>query len=821
MRQPIVIFLTLSISAILSHSALSSENTGDQFHFEALACRNSNALLATAQDLPDNIVAVSVKDEGNENDPDTNLGMVIQEYSISQTEVTARQYCTYLNQVATGENFELFYNEKMGTDPNVASIRRDVVDGKNVYTIIVDSEGDRGNFPIVYVNLYQAARFCNWLQNQNTPGLKGNDLTEHGAYTLNGKSSGPIARNPDAVWFIPTESEWYKPAYYKGGGLRAGYWNFANRSDWAPSNVFDGGVNSANYEISSYTKKGPPYLTDVDHFKKSVGFYNTLDMSGNVAEWVQTEETQGVFPLKYVARGGSWKSLYYGAGFENKCDVANWGVELSKWSRPAYDPTQGYDNVGFRVATSLLVNSAPPVNPASRERELTPAEVIEAPLAILIGIGVIFSGKKVMEYRQNVEAAKMASEQKRNREAGCQAAFQERSAIWDERTEEKSITQQKKEEIERAMDNNNWLFDEAVSQHQNIRAFLMQKGEVEYRQNVGAAKMASEQKRNREAGCQTAFQERSAIWDERTVVKSITQQEKEEIEQAMDNNNWLFDEAVSQRQNIRAFLMQKGEVNVEVLDRLQTMCNDHDAYAQGLIETALKIQEIFPNEHELWIPWRTAAMDASIETILLRYRVASLYYRRNIFQEAGKEALKVRAAELRKESNRKTVEAIEMIENYQTLLEERAQADEGSWVSAPSAVAIALEDVNAKLIDLKAIEEQIQKYEPQEKQLYPLHNKTKTVNRAYLNYASKRAQKSDKNILLLWNQVFSHDRCLELEDRVNLVNVPQLKEQFQNFLTDKNVTICQKQLESLSVTGSSFSDYRLISSGPETPQDCR
>jgi len=739
MRQPIVIFLTLSISAILSHSALSSENTGDQFHFEALACRNSNALLATAQDLPDNIVAVSVKDEGNENDPDTNLGMVIQEYSISQTEVTARQYCTYLNQVATGENFELFYNEKMGTDPNVASIRRDVVDGKNVYTIIVDSEGDRGNFPIVYVNLYQAARFCNWLQNQNTPGLKGNDLTEHGAYTLNGKSSGPIARNPDAVWFIPTESEWYKPAYYKGGGLRAGYWNFANRSDWAPSNVFDGGVNSANYEISSYTKKGPPYLTDVDHFKKSVGFYNTLDMSGNVAEWVQTEETQGVFPLKYVARGGSWKSLYYGAGFENKCDVANWGVELSKWSRPAYDPTQGYDNVGFRVATSLLVNSAPPVNPASRERELTPAEVIEAPLAILIGIGVIFSGKKVMEYRQNVEAAKMASEQKRNREAGCQAAFQERSAIWDERT----------------------------------------------------------------------------------VVKSITQQEKEEIEQAMDNNNWLFDEAVSQRQNIRAFLMQKGEVNVEVLDRLQTMCNDHDAYAQGLIETALKIQEIFPNEHELWIPWRTAAMDASIETILLRYRVASLYYRRNIFQEAGKEALKVRAAELRKESNRKTVEAIEMIENYQTLLEERAQADEGSWVSAPSAVAIALEDVNAKLIDLKAIEEQIQKYEPQEKQLYPLHNKTKTVNRAYLNYASKRAQKSDKNILLLWNQVFSHDRCLELEDRVNLVNVPQLKEQFQNFLTDKNVTICQKQLESLSVTGSSFSDYRLISSGPETPQDCR
>ncbi|MBM3857884.1 MAG: formylglycine-generating enzyme family protein, partial [Verrucomicrobia bacterium] len=333
MRLRVVIFLTLSISAVLSHPALSDESNEDQFHFEALACRNSNALLATAQDLPDKILPLSVKDEGNENDPETNLGMVVQEYSISQTEVTARQYCTYLNQVATGENFERFYNEKMGTDPNVASIRRDVVDGKNVYTVIVDKKGDRSHFPIVYVNLYQAARFCNWLQNQSTPGLAGDDLTERGAYTLDGKSSGCIVRNAGAVWFIPTESEWYKPAYYKGGGLRAGYWQFANRSNWAPSNLFKDGANSANYYTASYTKQGPPYLTDVDYFKKSAGTYNTLDMSGNVAEWVATEEKQGVFPLKYVARGGSWKSLYYGAGFENKCDVANWGVELSKWSR--------------------------------------------------------------------------------------------------------------------------------------------------------------------------------------------------------------------------------------------------------------------------------------------------------------------------------------------------------------------------------------------------------------------------------------------------------------------------------------------------------
>lgn len=90
--------------------------------------------------------------------------------------------------------------------------------------------------------------------------------------------------------------------------MREGYWHFANRSDWAPSNSLEAAVNAANYYCSSYTKAGLPYLTSVNYFKKSVGAYNTHDMSGNVAEWVAAEVENG----KYVARGGSWKSSYYG-----------------------------------------------------------------------------------------------------------------------------------------------------------------------------------------------------------------------------------------------------------------------------------------------------------------------------------------------------------------------------------------------------------------------------------------------------------------------------------------------------------------------------
>jgi hypothetical protein len=39
--------------------------------------------------------------------------------------------------------------------------------------------------------------------------------TESGVYTLNGANSGvSFAKNPDANYWIPSEDEWYKAAYY-------------------------------------------------------------------------------------------------------------------------------------------------------------------------------------------------------------------------------------------------------------------------------------------------------------------------------------------------------------------------------------------------------------------------------------------------------------------------------------------------------------------------------------------------------------------------------------------------------------------------------
>ena len=50
------------------------------------------------------------------------------------------------------------------------------------------------------------------------PGAEGPGTTETGAYTLNGDTTNLLTetRNAGATYFIPSENEWYKAAYYRG-----------------------------------------------------------------------------------------------------------------------------------------------------------------------------------------------------------------------------------------------------------------------------------------------------------------------------------------------------------------------------------------------------------------------------------------------------------------------------------------------------------------------------------------------------------------------------------------------------------------------------
>ena len=55
-------------------------------------------------------------------------------------------------------------------------------------------------------------------------GAQDNTITENGAYTLTpaGITNNTVTRNGGATVFVTNEDEWYKAAYYKGGGASAG-----------------------------------------------------------------------------------------------------------------------------------------------------------------------------------------------------------------------------------------------------------------------------------------------------------------------------------------------------------------------------------------------------------------------------------------------------------------------------------------------------------------------------------------------------------------------------------------------------------------------
>jgi hypothetical protein len=69
-------------------------------------------------------------------------------------------------------------------------------------------------------------------------GATGISSMETGAYTLNNATSGTAPTvNSGATFYIPTEDQWYKAAYYKGGSTNAGYWDYATQSDTGPTAV--------------------------------------------------------------------------------------------------------------------------------------------------------------------------------------------------------------------------------------------------------------------------------------------------------------------------------------------------------------------------------------------------------------------------------------------------------------------------------------------------------------------------------------------------------------------------------------------------------
>ena len=260
-------------------------------------------------------------------------------------EFTNQQYTDFLNSVAKTDTYSL-YNTFMGSDAR-GGITRAGASGSYTYAI----KTNMGDKPVIYVSWFDAARVSNWLMN----GATATSSTETGAYTLNGATSGDaVAVNSGASYFLPTNDQWYKAAFYKGGGTNAGYWDYATQSDTAPTAVTanETGIGSAGSTGNFANYSNGADWNGQDGNVTTVGtngiasFYGAFDMSGNVNEW--NDRTGAASPFRLL-RGGQYASNSYFVSFDYE------GLN---------PPEAGDEGTGFRLASPVNSAPVPEIDPA-------------------------------------------------------------------------------------------------------------------------------------------------------------------------------------------------------------------------------------------------------------------------------------------------------------------------------------------------------------------------------------------------------------------------------------------------------------------------
>ena len=321
----------------------------------ALAC----LLTAPIRAAPITYQEVTVGNAGNANDTGgSGIGAVGYDYQIGKYDVTIGQYTAFLNAVAATDTY-LLYSSSMGTDLNVAGISQTGSSGNFTYSVI--GSADR---PITYVSWFDSARFANWMANGQPTGDQTSTTTENGAYNVNGATSGDAvaknATNPNTsaapTFFIPTQNEWYKAAYYSQAlnSNTGGYYAYATQSDSDPGNVVGILANQANYNngVYSVTQDGTysssqNYLTDVGAFSGSGSFYGTFDQSGNVFQW---NDLDGAPDSTRGLRGGDWGYLAFDVSSSRSYLTVTWLENI---------------RIGFRLASPVSASAVPEIDPAT------------------------------------------------------------------------------------------------------------------------------------------------------------------------------------------------------------------------------------------------------------------------------------------------------------------------------------------------------------------------------------------------------------------------------------------------------------------------
>jgi len=206
-----------------------------------------------------------------------------------------------------------------------------------------------GDQPAANISWYEAAAYVNWLNTSQGYRPAYNLTFTNGAWSMalwpiSPDTNGNVAwtlggtnlfRNARCHYFLPSENEWYKAAYYdpnKNGGS-GGYWLYPTGSDTAPTPVASG-TAAATAVYNQPWETGPASVFQAG----GLSDYGTMGQIGNVWQWEENAYTgYNIDPSAIRGiRSGIWHAASY----------------LSALNREGYgEANNGYSNVGFRIAS--------------------------------------------------------------------------------------------------------------------------------------------------------------------------------------------------------------------------------------------------------------------------------------------------------------------------------------------------------------------------------------------------------------------------------------------------------------------------------------
>ena len=192
--------------------------------------------------------------------------------------------------------------------------------------------------PASTISWYEAAAFVNWL-NASAGHRAAYNLTYSGGWSMtlwSGEDAWQVGgenlyRNKDAYYFLPSEDEWYKAAYYSPA--QTSYYIYPTASDNPPQAVLAGTAsNTAVYAWGN--PNGPAAINDAG----SLSAYGTMAQGGNAAEFSESAYAGSNTSASEFRslRGGSY---------------GNSGSYLTSSFRDIVGSNQGWEGIGFRVAS--------------------------------------------------------------------------------------------------------------------------------------------------------------------------------------------------------------------------------------------------------------------------------------------------------------------------------------------------------------------------------------------------------------------------------------------------------------------------------------